>query len=83
LCAECYHIHKSSEGGEDSVPSPLSIPLPGKIIERVLSTVVAWLGCRRRLLRRNRTDGPELQLVAGAGARLRDLRHELLADQIS
>jgi hypothetical protein len=63
--------------------SPLSIPLPGKIVERVvISPVVTRLGTRT-LLRPKRADGPELQLVAGAGARLRDLRHELLADQIS
>src|SRR5215204_6453969 len=51
------------------------------VVEHVVIVAAIWLRSRIRLLRRHRTYGPELHLVPGAGSRLRDLSHKLLADQ--
>ena len=50
-----------------------------KVVEHAI-VAVTWLGGFLDLLWRHRADGPELDLVPGAGSRLRDLTYELLAD---
>src|SRR5215203_7355253 len=51
-----------------------------KVVELAVIDAVIWLRGFLELLRRHRANGPELDLVPGAGSRLRDLSHELPAD---